>query len=127
MEGIERKGTATPGHFWDKVVIGPIDSCWEWQGCFVSRDRPGGGYGRLTYKQKSWLSHRLAYSLSYGEIPRDKPVICRLKDGDLFAGTAYRGDQDWKFTIENPLSDWTIHESEIEFWLPLSLIEEFIE
>jgi len=53
---------------WDKAIL--VNECWEWM---ASRNK--GGYGILRLGQKSWLAHRLAYSLSRGGIPKGKDVL----------------------------------------------------
>lgn len=45
-----------------------VGNCWVWQGCLlVCGNRQG--YGRATFKRRSWLTHRLVYSLLVGDIP----------------------------------------------------------
>lgn len=46
-----------------RIQVGK-DGCWLWQG---SKDRHG--YGRASHDGKTWLAHRLAYSLTVGPIP----------------------------------------------------------
>lgn len=53
----------TASDFWDRV--NKEGECWEWTlSCSPS------GYGKATWKNKTWRSHRLAYYLTYGEVPR---------------------------------------------------------
>lgn len=75
--------------FWSRVKKG--DSCWEWQG---TRHPTGYGFVRFTCLAKSMLqTHRLAWILTYGEIPEgfcvchkcDNPPCCR--PDHLFLGT----------------------------------------
>jgi hypothetical protein len=48
--------------------------CWEWQ-----RARLKAGYGKLKYKQKHYLVHRLAYVLWRGAFS-DQQVVCHSCD-----------------------------------------------
>ena len=50
--------------FWNKVKIGDLDACWEWQG---ARDRDG--YGQFKLDGKQTKAHRTAYRLAGGRIP----------------------------------------------------------
>ena len=45
--------------FWEKVNMGHVDVCWEWQ---ASCDR--GGYGQFGYEGKMAKAHRMAMFLS---------------------------------------------------------------
>ena len=62
--------------FWEKVQIGPVDSCWLWL------DKPNAaGYGKLTLKRpgdtkhKSELAHRLMYEFCFGPIDKGMDVM----------------------------------------------------
>ena len=56
--------------FWSKFDIKGPDDCWEWQGGTGSH-----GYGKFTNGRKwEMLHHRLAYTLTYGEIPKGQVV-----------------------------------------------------
>lgn len=48
--------------FWPKV--NKTDTCWLWDGCLQSR-----GYGQISFRDKIEYAHRVAYVLTYGEIP----------------------------------------------------------
>ena len=82
--------------FWDTVnVIDDEDSCWDWKG-----QTNEAGYGQVTYLGKNWRSHRLAYTLSKGKIPKDMVVmhkcdrpICN-RPSHLSLGTPYDNVQD---------------------------------
>lgn len=71
----------TPFHvklFWSRIRYDEGDKCWEWTGARTSGD---GGYGRfelITGRQV--LAHRLAYGLTNGGIPRDKPFVLHSCD-----------------------------------------------
>jgi len=57
----------------DKKTI-KLGDCWIWQGY---KDRLG--YGRVQYKNKKWLAHRLAYTMFVGAVPENKDLdhLCR--------------------------------------------------
>ena len=90
---------AVKARFWKKVNIvneAPA-TCWEWTG---SRT---GKYGKITVNGKRWRTHRLAYVLRYGYIPKDKPVVRHLcnnplcvRDTHIVAGTQWENMQDRK-------------------------------
>jgi hypothetical protein len=48
--------------FWERVV--KTEGCWEYTGPTNAQ-----GYGRFQFEGKSWLAHRLAWHLVYGEVP----------------------------------------------------------
>lgn len=56
--------------FWAKMKEAP-SGCWEWQGT-CNRER---GYGWLRFQGKPWLTHRLAWRLTFGDIPEGKQVL----------------------------------------------------
>jgi len=79
--------------FWEKVQVGDSSQCWEWQAHIGN-----GGYGRFNYtstKGKRFIAdtHRVAYELTFGEIPAgmcvchkcDNPRCCN--PAHLFIGT----------------------------------------
>ena len=53
----------TSHNFWSRVEPGPINTCWEWQGC---TDQFGYGFVRLA--GKLWRTHRLSFYLAKGEL-----------------------------------------------------------
>ena len=55
--------------FWNKVVVGSQDECWEWTGSLCSK-----GYGTFAKSSaignRAWcLAHRLSWELANGPIP----------------------------------------------------------
>lgn len=84
--------------FWSRIKIDTDDKCWEWQA-----GKAGNGYGSFWIKDKKTNvgAHRIAYLLSKGEVPIDKPVICHTCDNrcccnpkHLFCGTTNDNIQD---------------------------------
>ena len=57
--------------FWKKVDKKADNECWNWTAYKYD------GYGRLTIKNKQTASHRVAYTLVHGEIP--KGLVIRHK------------------------------------------------
>lgn len=77
-------------NLWKRVV--KTDKCWVWTGTTIE-----GGYGRFTYSGKTWLAHRLAWTIGRGPIPDGMLVLhhcdnppCVNYERCLFLGT----DQD---------------------------------
>lgn len=88
---------STQARFWQKVdQSAGQDACWLWTTAHTHV-----GYGRfaLTH-QRTVYAHRLAYFLTYGEIPTDK-IVCHRCDNPtccnpahLFVGTHKENVQD---------------------------------
>ncbi len=79
--------------FWKCVEIKEQGECWEWM---FARHRFG--YGWFTYKGQLMNSHRVAYLLFYGSIPKGMCVLHRCDNAPccnpthLFLGT--KGDNN---------------------------------
>lgn len=66
--------------FWSSIDIGEPDGCWLWGG----NTHPITGYGVLTWGGRNQYSHRVAYQLVNGDIPKkafilhscDTPACC---------------------------------------------------
>ncbi len=65
-----KKETNTPLNFWAKVETKSNDECWNWRGS-TTRD----GYGTFTMNYKTHLTHRLAWELRNGKIPKGKYLL----------------------------------------------------
>ena len=64
--------------FWEKVDICDCNDCWNWKSGTQSK-----GYGSFGIGNgKTALSHRVAYELTYGEIP-DGLCVCYQCDNKL--------------------------------------------
>lgn len=70
-------------------------------GCFVwTMYANKKGYGRIAYKRRMWLTHRLSWHLAYGYLPSDK-MVCHKCDNPscinpnhLFLGDAKINTKD---------------------------------
>jgi hypothetical protein len=60
--------------FWARVAKSGklLSDCWEWTGYRIKQ-----GYGQVSYGGRLVLAHRLAYILTYGDIPEGLEVMHR--------------------------------------------------
>jgi hypothetical protein len=74
--------------FWSKVDVKSFDQCWNWIGA-----SNGEGYGRMMIEKVRDKSHRIAFQMTNGKIPKgicvchrcDNPRCCN--PSHLFSGT----------------------------------------
>lgn len=84
----------TPETFWARVRRAGANECWLWLGSRIH------GYGNLKYQGNAWVAHRLAWTISNGQIPSDlcvlhrcdNPPCCNPKH--LFLGTRLDNNRD---------------------------------
>jgi len=94
--------------FWSKVdVKGNLDECWEWES-----SKSKYGYGVFGINYKTYYSHRIAYTLYYGQISKDDSgyktmLVCHTCDNPsccnphhLFLGTGKNNMDDKTKKIE---------------------------
>jgi hypothetical protein len=89
--------------FWEHMNMQGKDDCWDWQYATTQK-----GYGVFLLNGKQLYSHRVAYSLIYGEIPCgmeichkcDNPLCCN--PAHLFAGTHLENMLDMKNKGRSP-------------------------
>lgn len=85
----------TPEKFWERLDTTGSTGCWEWPGTRIND-----GYGQVQMRGKRWYAHRLAYTLTFGQIPDglmvchhcDNPPCCR--PDHLFLGTCLDNKAD---------------------------------
>lgn len=81
--------------FWKSLNKSCANGCWLWE-----RLKTNKGYGCITFKRKSWTTHRLAYTLAKGAIPKGM-CVCHTCDirhccnpSHLWLGTLKENAQD---------------------------------
>ena len=57
-------------NFWSKVHISEAVNCWDWAGMVHTS-----GYGRISFQDKDYVAHRIAYFLHMGADPLSSNVI----------------------------------------------------
>lgn len=81
-----RHGAPPAARFWPKVHR--TGDCWTWQGA-----RAGFGYGSFRFNGRTHAAHRVAWLLTYGDIPDGKLVLhhcdtpCCVRPDHLFLGS----------------------------------------
>jgi hypothetical protein len=99
-----RRLEAIPDLFWAQVdQSGGPEACWLWQGS-VNRD----GYGAMRVDGKYWGTHRLVWTLTYGEIPEGL-VVCHRCDHPACVNPAhlFLGTQQHNITDAVQKGRWT--------------------
>lgn len=93
--------------FWSLVEIGRMDDCWNWLGNLAGAGfvkgvgyPPERGYGQLPWKKVKHSAHRLAWELTFGDIPDGLWVLhecdnCRCcNPNHLFLGDCKANHED---------------------------------
>lgn len=85
-----------PTRFWRMVNKSDVDGCWTWRGSpYMSF-----GYSRFKIEKKHFAAHRMAYILTFGDIPKDKCVCHKcdnprcVRPDHLFLGSSKENVQD---------------------------------
>ena len=109
--------------FWAKVE--KTENCWLWKAA-----RTSNGYGWFSKNNRATRAQRVAYELTYGEIPENKCVLHKcdnppcVRPDHLFLGTRFDNNKDMaakgrsphRFGDKNPNSKLTTEQvAEIRF------------
>lgn len=66
-----------PDRIADRIQPCPNTGCWLWEGRWDS----GNGYGKVSWRGRTWMAHRLVYVLLVGPIPEGHHLDhrCRVR------------------------------------------------
>ena len=74
--------------FWAKLKLNESNGCLEWRGSISTN-----GYGYITFHGKQQLTHRVAWLLTHGDVPKGGHILhkcdnpCCCNPAHLFLGT----------------------------------------
>ena len=68
--------------FWSYIKRGPPSKCWPWAGSGTKR------YGSIKLQRRHYRSHRVAWRLAYGPIPRGM-CVCHHCDNGMCCNPAH--------------------------------------
>jgi hypothetical protein len=98
----------TEATFWGYMTPEPNSGCWLWTGAVLH-----GGHGTVRFNGRYWQAHRLAWTLTHGEIPGGMCVCHRCdvsgccNPDHLWLGT--RGENNLDMRAKG-------RESKVPFW-----------
>lgn len=100
--------------FWQRVLVGPADACWIWQG---PRDRQG--YGRCSggHTRGSVLAHRAAFFLTHDYWP---PVVSHLCHNPLCCNPAHLIDESQQANLARSREAGRHYHGEHHHWRKLT-------